>query len=144
MLMRRRWIVLSSVVLLPIIALVVLYLSINSMARAGVEEGGKWALGVDTHVASAGVSLMRGRLSLDDVTVDNPKGYRSALFCRSMRTDIDVKRGLLLTKVLDIPRVEADGIEVNMEAKPEQYNATGVIKAFDGIPTVPKTDNDGK
>ena len=120
--------------------LLVLYVSIDSMARAGVEEGGTWALGVDTRVGSAGVSLVRGRLTLDDLTVDNPKGYRSALLFRSSRTDIDVKRASLFTRVLDIPRVEVNDIEVNMEAKPGSNNVSDVGKGIEKMSQPGKSD----
>ncbi len=125
--MRKLWIILSGVVLLLIIAAVVAYLTIDSLAKAAVEKGGSYALGVDTRVGSASVSLLRGHLGLDNVTVANPSGYRSALLLKSGRWDVDAKTGSLFSDVIDVPRIGVSDIVVNIDRKAGGSNIQDVV-----------------
>jgi hypothetical protein len=126
--MRKLVKIAIAVVVLLIVALVALYLAIDSVAKAGIEKGGTYALGVSTRVNGVGVSLLRGRFTMDRLEIDNPKGYRSALLAKSGRWTVDVKTGSLFGDTVVIPRIEVDGIEVNVERRPGGNNISDVIE----------------
>ena len=123
---RKLWKVLAGTILLLIILIAALYLTIDSIAKAGIEAGGRYALGVDTRVDSVSVSLLQGELRASGIEIDNPKGYTAPLLMRTTRCTVDVKTGTLFSQVIEVPLVEIDGIEVNIEIKGGTNNVSEV------------------
>ena len=123
----RLWKLLAGTVLLLVLLIVILYLTIDSIAKAGIEAGGRYALGVDTRVDSVSVSLLRGELRASGIEIDNPKGYTTPLLMRATRCTVDVKTGTLFSQVIEIPLIEIDGLEVNIERKAGTNNVSEVV-----------------
>ncbi len=115
------------IVVVVLVGIVVLYLAIDSIAKAGVEKGGTYALGVNTRVDSVGVSLLRGHLGMSGLAIDNPRGYTSERLLTSKQLGVDVKTGTLFSQVIEIPLIEVDGLEVNIEQKTGGNNVSDVL-----------------
>ncbi len=124
---RKLWKLLAGIALLLVIAVVALYLTIDSIAKAGIQAGGRYALGVDTRVDSVGVSLLRGDLSASGIAIDNPAGYTTPWLLHASRCNVDVKTGTLFSQVIEIPLIEIDGLELNIEPKGGTNNVSEVV-----------------
>jgi len=125
--MKRSVKVLVGILIVLILAAVVIGLMIDSIAKAGVERGGTYALGVDTKVDSLSLSLLSGRLTMDGLRIANPEGYKTAHLMKSGRFDVEVETGSVLTDTIRIPRFELDGLDLNIEQKLGKTNVGEVM-----------------
>ena len=70
----RRLVKILGLVLLVLIALgVVLWLTIDSIAKTGIERGGTYALGVPTTVDSVSLSLLGGEMRINGPRSPTPR-----------------------------------------------------------------------
>lgn len=106
--------------LLVIIGLVIAFMSINSIAKAGIEKGGTWAMGVPTTVGS--VSVGWGDFGLKKLNVANPSGYSDKPFLNLGSGEANVKMNSLREPLVDIPKVELADIAVRLEKKDGKAN----------------------
>lgn len=116
------------VLILLVVAVVVVGMVIDRIAKGAVERGGTYALGVDTRVDSVSLSLMRGRLTMNGLNIDNPQGYETAHLMKSGRFELEVKTGTVFSETIEIPRFELDGLDLNIEQKLGGNNVSEVIE----------------
>jgi hypothetical protein len=88
---------------------------IDGIARAGIQAGASYALGVKTTLASAHVGLLSGQFTLGGLRVENPPACRTNHFLTLSRGELDVSPGSLLKDTLVVPLLELDGFDVNLE-----------------------------
>ena len=119
-------IILGLVILLVIVVLV-LWMMIDSLAKAGVEKGGTYALGVDTKVDTLSLSLLSGQLTMNGLTIANPEGYKTEHLMKSGRFNLEIETGSVFTDTVRIPRFELDGLDVNIEQKLGKSNVGEVM-----------------
>jgi len=116
------------VVIVLVLALIVVWLMIDSIAKAGIEHGGTYALRTKTRVDDVDVSLLGGRLAVDDLTIDNPEGYTDEKLVETTHGEVDVKTRSLFTNTVVIPRIAFNGVTINVEAKEKTNNVSEVIE----------------
>lgn len=109
-------------VLLVIVALiVVIVIAINLFTdralKIGIETMATDTLGVGVKVDKASLSILRGRLSLKNLQVDNPPGYQydKLLVLNEISVVVDIKS--LLSDTVNIKEIKLDGMEVVIEQK---------------------------
>lgn len=110
-----------------ILVLVVVALMIDSIAKGAVERGGRYALGVDTHVDKLSLSLLGGSLTMDGLKIANPEGYKTTHLMKSGRFDLEVETGSVLTDTVRVPKFELDGLDLNIEQKLGKSNVGEVM-----------------
>jgi uncharacterized protein involved in outer membrane biogenesis len=98
-----------------LVLMVVAMLLIDGIARAGIQAGASYALGVKTTLASAHVGLLSGQFTLGGLRVENPPACRTDHFLTLSRGELDVSLGSLLRDTLTVPLLELDGFDVNLE-----------------------------
>ena len=69
-----------ALVVLVVLGVVIAFSYIDSLAKTLVEDGGTYALGVDTKVEAVDVGVFEGTLAIDNLTVANPSGYQDEHF----------------------------------------------------------------
>jgi hypothetical protein len=57
-----------------VLLLVVAWLSLDYIAKAGIEAGGTYAMGVKTTVDSVNLGLISGQAKVNGLTIGNPEG----------------------------------------------------------------------
>lgn len=92
---------------------------IDSLAHKGVEAGGTYALGVNTTLESMNIGIMRGRVSLEGLKVDNPKGFDAPTFLTLADARTKVALGSLRQDVVVVPELYLSGIDVNLQRTPD-------------------------
>jgi hypothetical protein len=123
---RKLWKLLAGLIVVVVIAVVVLYLTIDSIAKAGIQAGGRYALGVDTRVDSVALSLLAGKLTVSDIVIDNPKGYTAPYLLNANSFEVDVKTRTLFSHAVEVPLVEIDGLNLNIERKEGKNNVSEI------------------
>lgn len=120
--------ILLGVLIVVVLALVGIWLMIDSIAKAGIEQGGTYALGVKTRVDGVEVSLLAGTLEIHGLTIDNPEGYETPRLLESGRWKLDVETSSLLTDTVVFTKFELNGLDLYIEQKGKTNNISEVIE----------------
>ncbi|MFI4916109.1 MAG: AsmA family protein [Phycisphaerales bacterium JB060] len=107
-------------VLLPLIGLAVLavvlaWVYVDTLAEQGVERGATYALDVSTELGSADVGVLSGRVELSGLSVDNPEGFEADHFLTLENADAGVTLGSLMEDVVEVPGITLTGIDLHLE-----------------------------
>jgi len=118
---------LVAIVIAVLIAAGLAWYFIDAIARAGVENGATYALGVKTTVDDLSLSLLKGTMTMDGLTVSNPEGYTTPHLVRSGRFDLKVDPGTVLKDKVVVNRFHLDGLDMNIERKGLRQSNLSVI-----------------
>ena len=102
--------------------------NLDAFIKSGVENGGTFALGVDTRLAGADLKLMSGDIALDGLEIDNPEGFAAAHFFEMNNAAVSVDRDSLSTDTVRIQQVVLDGITLEVERKGGETNYGQILK----------------
>lgn len=119
--------VLLAVIVLLIIAVVGVLLFIDPIARAGVEKGATYALGVDTTVKKLSLGLTSGKLTMDELRVANPVGFQSPHLMKSGRFDLELRPGSILEDTVELKKFELNGLDVHVDQKVKGSNVSVIL-----------------
>lgn len=137
------------IVVLIVAAGIIVTLSINSIARKGIEVGSTSALGVPTTLKSASIGLLSGKFGLSGLDVSNPQGgYPSQHFVQLGDARVAVSLGSLTKDVIEVPEFTMDGLEVHLERRSGKSNYDVILENIEKLgggkstpkPTDPKKD----
>ncbi|MHC4294700.1 MAG: DUF748 domain-containing protein [Planctomycetota bacterium] len=123
-------------------------LAIDSLARAGLESGATYAMGVETSVEELDLGILSGRLAIGGLRFANPEGFSSEHLMRSGQFELEMRPGSVFQETVELNRFELDSLDVNIEQRAAGSNVAKVIdnlKRFggDGTKGEPK-DKEGK
>jgi hypothetical protein len=119
------WIIAAVVIGIPILLVLIFLLRLDSIVRTGIQIGGTSALGVQTRLDSANVSLLGRSITLRGLDVANPKGFKSPSFVKASLISVSAEVGALRKKEIHLYNVTLDGPEITYEyAKPKSNLAT--------------------
>ena len=142
--------IILAVLLFLVVCLVVAALTINSIAKAAVEKGGTYALGVPTSVDSISLSILRGRMKINGLRVANPEGFTSEHLMDSGLFHVELDPGSVLTDTVHIPIFTLDGLDVNIEQTLAGSNVSKILENLKRLDTgdadekKPKDKGEGK
>lgn len=105
-----------------LVAMAALFAYLDGILSAGIERGASYALGVDTRVGFARLSLLGGEIFLSRLRVANPRGFDEAHFLSNRRTRMRVDVGTLREPTVHLPLIAIDGVDVNLEREGQQTN----------------------
>lgn len=100
---------------------------IDSIAKAGVEQGGTYALGVPTHVRGMDVGILAGGVAIDGLQVDNPAGFDAPYFLRMGKSRTAVSLGTLMEDQVVIPELTISRLNLNLEHKFTKSNYGAIL-----------------
>lgn len=112
--MKKLFKILFSLALVIVLAVVASIVFIDQAAKAAVERGGTFALGVPTHLGSADVSLLRGRLGLESLQVANPPGFKNENFLALAKGELELDMKTLRKETLVVPHLLLEGIALDL------------------------------
>lgn len=137
------------VVLLPVAVVAGAFIYIDAIAKAGVERGATYALGVTTTLDSMSVGVLRGRVELAGLDVANPAGFTSDRFMSLGEGRVGVTLGTLMEDTVVLPELRLTGLDVNLEKKGKDANYQVILdglKKFEstGAPPAPSKEDPKK
>jgi len=120
------------VVLVAIVMLV--FMSIDSIAKAAIERGSTYALGVQTTLGSADIGILSGEFAMRGLEVANPEGFESDHFLQLGEGFLAVSLGSLREDTVEVPTLALTGIDINLEKRDGKANykiITDNLKRFE-------------
>ena len=135
---RTLWIIVAAIVGIPILLILVVLLRLDSIVRMGVQVGGTRALGVETRLNSAAVSLLGRSIALRGLDVANPNGFKSPSFLKADLISVSAEVGALRKKEIHLYLVTLDGPEITYEYAKPKSNLTALMDNLKGNEEAPK------
>jgi len=102
-------------VLVVVVVGVVGYVAIDRFAKTGVEQGGTYAMGVETKLDGIHMGLLSGNLSMNGLSVANPEGFKSEHFLSLGDGSVAVSLGSLMGDKVEIPKLTLSDITMALE-----------------------------
>jgi hypothetical protein len=126
--MNRILLILLGIFLLGIIVVVGLLHTLGDRAlKLGIETAGTKALNVGVTVENASFSLLRGRLTLKNLTIQNPAGYDTPKLFEVDRMEIEADLPSFLGKTVHIKKIYLDAAGLTVEQKGLSNNLQEVL-----------------
>jgi hypothetical protein len=116
---------------------------LDSLTRAAVEHGGRYALGVETTLEEARVGLLAGEFGLTGLEVANPPGFAQPCFfsLRSARLELPLRR--LLEDRVTIPALELEGVSLDLERGAQGTNFGRILEHLSRFESASGAPEDG-
>jgi hypothetical protein len=110
-------IILSAIVILMVMIAVAVHLFADNALAVAIESAGTKALNVGVSVDEVDLSILRGRLDIRNLIINNPPGYQhdTLLELREGRVTVDTRS--LLSDVVNIKDITLDGVNVVLEQR---------------------------
>lgn len=114
-----KWLsaIMLAIVILMVGAVIVVHLFADRAVKVGIESAATRALNVGVTVEDVDLSIMGGRLGIQNLVVSNPPGYQhdTLLHLTSAGIEVDIKS--LWGDVVDIRQIKLDGLNVVLEQR---------------------------
>ncbi len=114
---KKLAIVFGGLVVLGVVAVMVVFVSIDAIAKAAIERGTTYALGVQTTLESADIGILSGEFRMKGLDVANPEGFTNDSFFRLDEGFVAVSLGSLRQDVVELPTLALTGVQMNLEKK---------------------------
>jgi len=125
-----------------------IFSQVDNLAKAGIEKGGSYAMGVETTVDSVDVSLLSGEFAMTGLTVANPVGYSRPNFLGLGHGDVKVDPGSVNQDIIRVPTLNLSDVELNLLKQDGKSNYQVILdnlKRFEsGGNTEPDPDAEGQ
>lgn len=118
------------------------FLFLNQIVAGAIETGSALAFGVETEVDSVSVRPFAGRFELRGLVVANPGGYETPYFLRLDAASLDLPVANLWNDPIVIPRLELQGIHLNLERGSGGMNYAAILERMDAGETSGGTSTD--
>lgn len=140
--MRKLIKIVVAFVLLLIIAVAAGLFYIDSLVKAGVENGATYALGVETKLGAASVGLLSGECKLVGLNIANPDGFKSSHFVKLDESEMAVTLGSLTEDLIEAPKLLMTGLSVNLEKREGKANYEYILENLKRFESTEKADPD--
>ncbi len=110
-------ILLAATVILVVIAAVAVGLFANSALDVAIESAGTRALNVGVSVSDVDLSILRGKLDIRELVINNPPGYQHDKLLELDQGQVTVDTRSLLGDIVNIKNVTLDGMNVVLEQR---------------------------
>lgn len=115
-------------VLVAALGVVVVAFWINDLAKAGIEEGATYALGVNTQLNRAKVGIYSGQFAMSGLKVDNPANFTTPFFMQLKEGEVAVSLGSLTQDVVELPLLGLSGIDIYLEYNGKKGNYEVILE----------------
>jgi hypothetical protein len=147
--MKKALVIGGVVVALLAVTGFVIAMFLGNIVAAGVNSFGPKITQTRVSLASASVSPLSGRTTLNEFVVGNPAGWSDANLCSFGRVHLELSPFSILDDHVEIQTVEIDAPEFNYETKIVASNVGDLLKNLEaavggGKPGAPETKGGGK
>jgi hypothetical protein len=107
-------------------------LFLDRIVGTAVEEGGRRALGVKTEVDGVSLGLLRGRVALRGLAIDNPEGFAGEKFLELGSVRVEAPPRALLGDPVVIPSIVLEDLSLSIEGSPGGTNYGRLLRNVGG------------
>ncbi len=118
-----------AVVILLIVIVVAIHFFAGLALRVGIEKAATKTLSVEVSVSDVDLSLLRCKLRLEGLVVDNPPGYQYERFLELREVRVNVDMMSLLSDTVEIEEISLDGMDIVIEQKGLSNNLKEIMKS---------------
>jgi len=108
---------LSAILVVLVVIVVAVGLFANSALRVAIETAGTKALNVGVSVGGVDLSILSGKLGIENITINNPPDYKHEKLLELSRANISVDTGSLLSDTVNIKDIRLDGAKIVLEQR---------------------------
>ncbi|MFB0525216.1 MAG: AsmA family protein [Phycisphaerae bacterium] len=124
-------IVLLVIVIVVVAAVIIIDLFVDRAAKIGIENAATKTLNVGVDIDDIDISIMGGKLALQNLIIKNPPGYQHDKLLELRNAKIEVNVRSLLNDVVNIREIKLDGMELTLEQRGVSgNNLQDVIKSI--------------
>ena len=124
-------IILLIVLLIVLLLIVGFNLFANSLLKTAIETAATSALKVKVSLGSINLSILGGKISLENLLIDNPQGYQNPRLLELKKASVSVDIKSLLSDTVKIKEIIFDGVNLTMEQRGiSSNNLQDVINAL--------------
>lgn len=108
----------KKLLILLVLVVVVLFAGVwfaGDILQKGVEEGGTWALGTETSLSSASLSVVGGQVSMKDLKVKNPEGFKADEAVSFGLIDVKANMGSLMSDTMEVEHIDIGSPTITLE-----------------------------
>ncbi len=116
-----------AVVVIVLVAGIVGYLWLDSIAKAAVERGGTYAMGVETTVAKVALQPFSGKMQMKGLKVANPEGFAGPHLMQTGTFDVELVPGSLLEDTVVLKKFELDGLDLYIDQQMPKSNISVIM-----------------
>lgn len=134
----------GGLVVLIVLIVVIAFVSIDKIAKTGIEKGTAYALAVPTSLESADVGVFDGTFKMQGLQIDNPEGYKSPFFFRLENGGVEVSLDSLSSDVVTLPKLNLSDIDMHLDRADGKTNVSAILenlKRFESDDTGDKPDS---
>jgi hypothetical protein len=132
------------VIIIVIVVLVAVVLARNLIVKKAVEEGGDYALGVETKLGSADLDLIGSSLKLKNYQVGNPEGFKAGDFMDIRLGVLAVESGSIFSHEVVVDSLVLDGIDLNFEQIDTKGNYAAILDHIKKLDLGSSSESDQK
>ena len=110
-------IILLAVLLIVLLFIVGFNLFANSLLKTAIETAATSALKVKVSLGSINLSVLGGKISLENLLIDNPQGYQNPRLLELKKASVSVDIKSLLSDTVKIKEIIFDGVNLTMEQR---------------------------
>jgi hypothetical protein len=136
----------GGIVVLIVLVVVIAFVSIDKIAKTGIEKGTAYALAVPTSLDSADVGVFDGTFKMQGLQINNPEGYDSPFFFRLESGGVEVSLDSLTSDVVTLPMLGLSDIDVHLDRANGKTNVSAILdnlKRFESDEPGDKPDDSG-
>ena len=129
------------IVILVLVVGVVIFIHLfgNRVLKTGIETAATKTLNVGVNIDDMGFSILGGKVSFQNLIIDNPPGYEHDKLLQLGDSRIAVDIGSLLKDTVKIKEIALDNVNVTLEQRAvTSNNLQDIIKA------IPKEEGESK
>ena len=142
--MKKLAIMVGGLVILLVAVVAIVFVSLDAVARAGIERGSTYALGVRTTLGSASIGILSGEFTMKDLDVTNPEGFDGDHFFQLDEGFVKVSLGSLRQDTVELPTLALTGVRMNLQKKGGQANYTVITENLKRLESGDTADEDGE
>ena len=121
------------IVVVAFVALLIFF-SADSLLKTGIETAIQKQLGLEASLSSAHVSLLSGKIQVNDLKIKNPQGYEQEYLLELKSLQVDSVPSSLFSNTIEISQIKLIEMAVTIEQKGLTSNLNDVLKSM------PKSD----
>jgi len=110
-------VILLAILILVAVAVVAVNLFADYAVRVGIETAATKTLNVGVSVSNVDLSILGGKLALQNLLINNPPGYQHDKLLELKNAEIEVDVKSLLSDVVNIKEIKLDGVNVVLEQR---------------------------
>jgi uncharacterized protein involved in outer membrane biogenesis len=127
-----------TLLVLVVIVLTVVYFSLNSIVKKGVETVGPQMTKVEVRLGAADISPFSGSGSLSQLFVGNPDGYKTPFAIQMGSIKVGVKIGSVFSDTVVVDEINIQDPEITLEGTLDGNNLGKILDNLKGSDSAPE------